>query len=267
MKSEKIRIIKEMLAVISTDQMIKSEVIIEGAPIISFGHIGKSKIATMGLNPSDQEFYDSKGVELDGIARRFHTLKSLDIKNWKNASESDFEKILILCEEYFYRNPYDRWFKSLNYIISGTGFSFYDAFNSACHLDLVPFATKKKWGSLTELQKKHLLQVGSKFLADIINNGSIELIILNGRSVIKNMEVMIGCSFSKKEYKAWALPRLEGAVRGEAYTGKITKLGNNPLNRCVKVLGYNHNIQSSFGVTNAVKGSIKNWITREAEKL
>lgn len=267
MTNQKIKIIKDMLNHLSNDDLVKSEVIQEGAPIISFGKTSISKIATMGLNPSDQEFYGKDGIELNGIYRRFHTLSSLGIKSWKNATEYEIEKILIACEEYFFRNPYDRWFKSLNNIISGTGASYYDAFNSACHLDLVPYATKTKWGNLSERQKKHLLEIGSKFLADIINDGAIEVIILNGKSVVKNLEDMIGFQLSKKEYKSWSLPRADGCVRGEAYRGTIEFLGENKLDRPIKILGYNHNIQSSFGVTNEAKNAIKIWLTKEVGQL
>lgn len=48
------------------------------APIISFGDLSKSKIATLGLNPSNREFVDSSGNELLGFNRRFHTLQSLE---------------------------------------------------------------------------------------------------------------------------------------------------------------------------------------------
>jgi hypothetical protein len=262
----KFRIIKDMLSHLSNDDLIKSEVIQEASPIISFGKTSISKIATMGLNPSDQEFYGKDGTELDGASRRFHTLKSLGLKDWQGAKDVEIEKILIACEEYFFRNPYDRWFKPLNYIISGAGVSFYDSYNSACHLDLVPYATKEKWGNLSERQKKNLLNVGANFLVDIINNTSIEVIVLNGRSVVKRFEEIIGHELDKKEYSDWALPRAGEHVKGEAYSGVINSIGRIHLQKSIKILGYNHNIQSSFGVTKQVKSSIKAWITAEVEK-
>ena len=78
---------------------------------------------------------------------------------------------------------------------------------------------------------------------------------------------MIGFHLNKKEYKSWSLPRADGCVRGEAYRGTIEFLGKNKLNRQIKILGYNHNIQSSFGVTNEAKNAIKIWLTREVGQL
>lgn len=256
-----------MVKHLAESELIASEVIAEGAPVISFGNFSNSKIATLGLNPSDKEFYDSMGNELNGVERRFHTLNSLNLTSWNDIDGSSLKKILVTCENYFLGNPYDRWFKPLNIILSGTGASYYDVFNSACHLDLVPYATKIKWGELSELQKSTLLNIGSKYLADILNNSAVEILILNGRSVITNLEKASGTEFSNKEIKSWHLRRNTGHVKGEAYVGRISELGGVSLKKEIQIFGFNHNIQSSFGVTNEVKTSIKNWVTRKTESV
>ena len=46
-------------------------------PVLFFGDIFTARVATVGLNPSDQEYLDSHGTELDGVKRRFETLASL----------------------------------------------------------------------------------------------------------------------------------------------------------------------------------------------
>ena len=56
------------------------DVIQWAAPVISFGNMSQSKIATLGLNPSNREFVDLAGNELCGHERRFHTLKSLNLR-------------------------------------------------------------------------------------------------------------------------------------------------------------------------------------------
>ena len=61
----------------------------------------------------------------------------------------------------------------------------------------------------------------------------------------------------------WALPREQKPeVAGFAYRGMVSALSGINLGHEVLVLGYNHNLQSSFGVTNAVICAIRDWISR-----
>ena len=62
---------------LADDRIINSSVISWGSPVPSFGDLSNASIATIGLNPSNLEFVDEKGKELDGSRRRFHTLNSL----------------------------------------------------------------------------------------------------------------------------------------------------------------------------------------------
>jgi hypothetical protein len=62
----------------------------------------------------------------------------------------------------------------------------------------------------------------------------------------------------------WTLPRRNGGVRGHAFRGTVTNIGPVSLDRELLVLGFNHNIQSSFGVTRSVKSAISNWIASAA---
>jgi hypothetical protein len=51
----------------------------------------------------------------------------------------------------------------------------------------------------------------------------------------------------------WTLPRASGSgIIGLKYSGSLTSIAGIELDRSIKVIGYNHNLQSSFGVTNAV---------------
>jgi len=267
LEKRSLKIISDMADFLTCPKTKSYDVILEGSPVISFGDFKRSRLATLGLNPSDQEFYNSEGEELDGVDRRFHTLKSLDIKSWKDLDVSELKKIMFTCENYFQINPYDRWFKPLNYLMAGTGYSYYDMFNSACHLDLVPFATKSKWGNLPEQKKKKLLEIGARFLADIINVGEIEVLIMNGKSVVSTLEKISETKFNEKNMSSWKLPRREGHVPGISYTATLNSIGSTNLKRPIKILGFNHNIQSSFGVTNEVKASIKSWVTRKVNTV
>src|SRR5260370_1920150 len=121
-----------------------TDVIRWGCPVPSFGDLSNATVATLGLNPSNREFVDEVGDELQGSYRRFHTLKSLGLASWSDVDARHLRLILESCRTYFLGNPYDRWFKKLDQVVAGTGASFYDGSCVACHLDLIPYATTRK---------------------------------------------------------------------------------------------------------------------------
>lgn len=238
------------------------------APVPSFGELSRSKIATLGLNPSNREFVDARGSELEGKDRRFPTLRSLGIKQWSDATEGHLNQILESCRNYFSNNPYDTWFKSLDNLIIGTNVSYYGLFSRACHLDLVPYATSCKWIELTMRQRTTLLNSGGDALGQLLRDSPVELLVLNGQSVIENLQLISGCTLKKEAIADWTLPRKSSSgVIGFAYTGKISQISQTILGREISVVGFSHNIQSSYGVTNKVKTSIQQWITYRAKEV
>ncbi|WP_297809595.1 hypothetical protein [uncultured Methylophaga sp.] len=237
--------------------------IIEWAtPVPVFGDISNSNIATLGLNPSNREFVEVDGTELIGKKRRFHTLRSLGIDSWWQIQAHHTRMIEDSYKLYFEQNPYDGWFKALDNLMIGLEASYYGGMiNSACHLDLIPFATYKKWTSLSNNQRQRLLSLSESHLFDCLKNTSISLLILNGMSVIQAMQKMTGMAISSKEMPSWKLPRAnQNHIKGYAFEGELTEIAGMKLGRVVRVIGFNHNIQSSFGVTNNVKNAIRDWI-------
>jgi hypothetical protein len=240
---------------------VLSSVIAWGSPIPAFGDPLRARVATLGLNPSDREFVDAVGEELDGDERRFHTLRSLGIERWGDATEEHLSLILDSCAHYFTRNPYDAWFRRLDWIISGTGASYYDRMDAACHLDLVPYATECKWTSLQSGQWRALLSTGGNALGELIRESPIRVLILNGASVVRGLESLTDVKFERRPITSWDLPRRDGrSVKGYAFAARVRDLAGVKLGKDLLILGYNHNIQSSFGVTRAVLGSIRRWI-------
>jgi len=237
------------------------------SPVPSFGDLSRSKIATLGLNPSNLEFVDSSGNELDGASRRFHTLKSLGLARWADANARHLQLIVESCRGYFRRNPYDGWFKKLDYLISGTKASYYDASTKACHLDLIPYATARKWTALTGDQRSSLLGAAGDTLGLLLRDSPIRLLILNGKSVVELFQNVAGIRLEKQAMRDWSLPRRsQSEVTGLAYKGTVRSLSGIRLEREILVLGFNHNIQSSFGVTTEVTAAIRRWIARTADE-
>lgn len=242
-----------------------ADVIPWGSPVPSFGNPLKATVATLGLNPSNLEFVDARGHELRDQSRRFHTLSSLGLTRWSDTTKQHVELIAKSCHDYFSHNPYDGWFRALDNLISGTKASYYDPETHACHLDLVPYATAKKWTELSHKQKASLLELTGDTLGLLLLDSAIRLLILNGQTVVSNFEEIAGAQLDKKVMPDWTLPRRSGdGVKGYAYSGIVESVAGIPLNRPLIILGYNHNIQSSFGVTNQVKSSIREWISKNA---
>jgi hypothetical protein len=239
-----------------------------GSPVPSFGDISLSRVATLGLNPSNREFVDSSGRELDGTERRFHTLKSLSLSRWSRADRNHVRLITDSCRHYFKRNPYNGWFRVLDWLIGGTKASFYGNTLKACHLDLIPYATACKWTELTLKQRSGLLNSAGDTLGLLLRDSPVRVLILNGQTVTDNLQKIAGTTFQKEEMPEWLLPRkATSGVKGFAYKGYIQSLGGISLKNEILILGFNHNIQSSFGVTGQVKSAIRSWITRITCKL
>ena len=233
-----------------------------GCPVPFFGDLARSRIATVGINPSNREFADSCGEELTGPHQRLPTLNSLGVNRWGEIDALQVREIVGSCHNYFTRNPYDRWFGVLEQVLTMTLASFYpSAPHKACHIDLVPYPTAVKWGELPADERRTLLAATGKGLGVLLRDTKIAVLVLNGRSVVRHFEDLIETSLEATHMANWDLPRSRGApVRGFAYAGDVEIVAGVTLHRTVKVLGYNHNLQSSFGVTGEVISEIADWV-------
>lgn len=260
--------LESLLKSLDDPDLISNHVLPWGSPIPVFGDVSKSRVATLGLNPSNREFVDADGRELEGEKRRFHTLKSLNITSWSKAKQKHLELIDDSYKNYFKRNPYDGWFRILDKIISGTQTSFYNKLNQACHLDLVPYATYCKWAELSSKQQNQLFNKAGDTLAFLLRESSIRIIVLNGKTVVDAFQKISNQTLEKELMTEWTLPRKSGiGVSGFAYKGVINHISGHKLKKDIYILGFNHNLQSSFGVTNIVKNSIRDWISCSFEKI
>mgnify|MGYP001554180395 CR=1 FL=1 len=248
--------------------MESSKIISWSSPVPSFGDISRATVATLGLNPSNREFVDRHGNELDGESRRFPTLGSLGLQRWSDARKKHHATIAESCRAYFFRNPYDGWFRQLDHVIGGTHASYYDEKCHACHLDLIPFATACKWTELGRHEREHLMEIADDTLARLLVDSPVRILILNGRTVVDALQRLAGVSGESREMAGWTLKRNgKACVAGIGYKGVFSRLAGVELEREILVLGYNHNLQSSFGVTNDVRDSIRNSITEQARQF
>ena len=251
---------------LDSDAVIGTDIIPWSCPVPTFGDLTNPRLATLGINPSYREFVDPSGEELQGKLRRFHTLESLGLETWAEADARHLELILDSYRSYFFCNPYNAWFKKLDFAISGANVSYYDSPSTACHLDLIPFATIRRWTELSTQQRSSLVAVSGDTLGMILRDSQVRVLVLNGSSVVKGFQSVAGVSLRAEEIPAWSLGRRSSAnVKGVAYTGVAATVSGIKLDRQLKVLGFNHNLQSSFGVTMEVITAIREWITRTTE--
>ena len=182
---------------LDSPEMSNTDVIHWGSPVPSFGDLSTATVATLGLNPSNREFMDDSGNELEGEKRRFHTLASLGIESWADADSRHLRLIVDSCQSYFAGNPYDRWFRRLDQILLGVSASYYSGLFSACHLDLIPYATSRKWTELAPKQRTALLDIAADTLALLLRDSDIRLLILNGKSVVDHFETVTGVGLER----------------------------------------------------------------------
>ncbi|MCL1673004.1 hypothetical protein [Elizabethkingia ursingii] len=244
--------IRELLYAV---EEFSSELIIKDyVPVLYFGNIMNSKIATIGLNPSDKEYYDSNGQSYD----RFLNKESLQIKSWSDISDEEIFKIKMSFDYYFDHKPYKSWFNKLEGLLAKGEYSYYFPYRNMVHLDIVPVATINKWGGLSLSEKDILINGFGNYLEYLIKESHIEICILNGQGVVDNFQKVFGQLLYKRYFDKWNIKTKNKTVKGKAYKA-ILKNGD----KNILILGFNHNIQSSFGVSNDIIASIRVWLQQE----
>ena len=217
------------------------QIVAGSTPVLSFSNPSTATVATLGLNPSRQEFLDKDGRELTGAARRFETLASLGVSSLTSASSEAMQRVVSACNRYFQVNPYRRWFDQFEPILTSVGASYYAG--SACHLDLVQWATDPVWGTLKDrgLQDQ-LLAKDAGFLRQQLVTGVFRLLLINGTGVSQVFERAFGLTL-----------RPAGHVVDASVTARLS-VGRLPFG--TRVIAWSVNLQSSFGVTNVLRAAL-----------
>lgn len=198
-------------------------------PVVAFGHPLLARVATLGINPSSGEFLAKTGP-LDGGRRRLATLSSLDVPSTARLTAEHGAQILDDCASYFDRNPYDRWFRPLDNIIRpALGASYYDG--SACHLDLVQWATDPIWKYLDPDVRERLLVADLPFLEKQLQRENYRVVVVAGRTAL---EGVAAAGLVRWEPVA----HLEAKPAGRVYAADLNG---------VRFVGWSPNIQSQPG--------------------
>jgi hypothetical protein len=155
-------------------------------PVVSFGDPLRPQVATLGINPSSGEFLGRDGQLLAGDRRRLATLASIGVRSHDEIDATRASQILDECATYFDRRPYG-WFKALDGVLSpALGVSYYTG--SACHLDLVQWATDPIWKGLSDIARARLLSSDRAFLTTQLRHEGYRLIVVAGRTAMSWVE-------------------------------------------------------------------------------
>jgi hypothetical protein len=225
-----------------------AEVITGSTPVIAFGDPFRATVGSLGINPSRREFLDANGELLSGSARRLATLGSLEAADTADLNSDQTAALIRDCGAYFHRNPYRSWFDRLNEVIhAATGASYYDG--SACHLDLVQWATDPIWGSLPASTRRILLDEGLPHLRHLLTQHHIRIVLLNGRQVIEQIR-------SSRLVRLEHCDRIPASARVPCslYCGEF---------EMVRFVGWSTNLQSSRGVPRDFRSRLSDWLSRK----
>jgi hypothetical protein len=206
-------------------------------PVVAFGDPRNAEAATLGINPSHREFADN-GVLLSGGDRRLATLQSLGANRLDRLTDRQVAEVVNDCAAYFQRRPYRRWFDPLDDLLyASTGCSYYDG--TACHLDLVQWASDPAWGQISDSDvRKMLLDDGVPHLRAQLAHDNVRLVLLNGRQVLDQVQAVGLATLDE----SGTIPLGQRSCR--LYVGEGSG---------VHWVGWSANLQSSFGVSNAFK--------------
>jgi hypothetical protein len=149
----------------------------ECTPVLAFGRWQSSRVATVGLNPSENEFRGEDGQPLSGARQRF--------LHWPEDGLLTQERLVLArhrAEGYFeLGNVYATWFGDYTRFLEGLDVSF--GGGTACHTDyLSPFATRIGIGALRSTTSRRLAEFGYGCWLQVLRQmPRLELLVGHGR--------------------------------------------------------------------------------------
>ncbi|MBD2704616.1 hypothetical protein IC229_28520 [Spirosoma sp. BT702] len=115
---------------------------------------------------------------------------------------------------------------------------------TACHLDLIQWATDPVWGKIKDVSVRTKLKTAdADFLQQQLKTSLLHLLLLNGKSVIETVLKTYNLTF---HYHSKML------ATKSAHTKLLIGIGSHGI----PVIGWTINSQSSFGVSNELRQMI-----------
>lgn len=221
-------------------------------PVTSFGDPRRARVASVGINPSVNEFKASSKTQnlLPPAEKRFADREALELREDDVPSLEQARQMMDSCHRYFAINPY-KWFTPMEkHVAKPLGASYFDG--SAVHLDLIQWATDPVWQNIDSVEtRERLVRDDLPFLQALIGSSDFELIVLNGRTVVEafldhemfavDHRDQIAFGGTKKSTRWW------GTVGG------------------IRALGWSLNVPDSR-TSNAQRAGLAEWLSHEARR-
>ena len=200
-------------------------------PIVSFGDPDTASVATLSLNPSWIEFERPRGGWLHGSDRRVASLTSIGVTDPRELDDDQVSGVVCESHRYFKGpNWYKAWFHWLETMLSRSGAGSY-LNGSACHLDLVQWATKPAQGGLDPAVWDGLVAEDHEFLHWQLQTSGVSVVLMNGASVVRWVEragLLAAAGSDRLRFQTKAGPREMPVYHGIA-EGVLFLSWNTPL--------------------------------------
>ena len=156
-------------------------------PVVSFGDFRTARVATLALNPSPLEFLDRRGHWLDGPHRRLASLRSIGVDDPRELDDAAVAEVVRESNAYFDGpNWYRSWFHWLEALITRAGLgSYVEA--TACHLDLVQWATRPAQRHLSHGTWRALVDQDQDFLSWQLRQTPAPTVLVNGAGCLRGL--------------------------------------------------------------------------------
>jgi len=233
------------------------ELVPQSTPVVSFGYPNKAIVATLGINPSSNEFQIGKGNKnlLALGSKRLVDTQVLGLEAPKQLNKQQAIEVIKGCYSYF--SPEGKplkWFDPLQlHVLDPIGASY--SSGTACHLDLVQWATDPVWQNkkMGKNSKKLLLQNDKEFLKFQLSNYDFQYIFLNGSTVISQV-------------KKLGIVKLEpvGEVRFNR-SGTMSQILKGSLGSKT-IIGWGLNVGYGATLKEGLE-DLQNWITLNINKI
>lgn len=183
-------------------QACENQVVNECLPVGAFGNVlGKSVwVATIGLNPALNEFYERDYQKPKSREQRLAMLHDYKLTSRADLREVDIKDAKKRSEEYFVNadREYHSYFEKLESLISRIEPRWSFVSGRVVHLDLVACPTQKRFGELSDSCRKQLIaNCRVHFLEKLSNLPNKTLLLFDGASIVNEMR-NLGATFDQE---------------------------------------------------------------------
>lgn len=215
--------------------------------MLFFGDLFSARLATVGINPSYQEYLDRNGRELTGTARRFESLTSLGASSRAALTDEQCERAIAAMRGYFGPGrPVYAWFRPLARVTDALGASY--TRGDAVHLDLIQEPTQPTWSALAAQfpqEASALLGADVSFLRWQLATFPLRAVVCNGMTPLRQVCALL-------DEPVWVAEIAQGQIARVTWYAAHGAIGG----RSLTVVGWNIPLSRPTGLTTPLKDAL-----------